>query len=665
MAVSITIDITQNSQSIANNTSNLTVKVNAKWTGGSYNLLEKSGSVTIDGTKYTFTSPFNTGQTSSGVCNLYSKTLDITHDSDGTKTLKCSASYTSGVSSGTVAASCSKVLTTIPRKSTMSVANGTLGTAQTLTVTKQTTAFTHTIKYTCGTASGTICTKSSNTSVSFTPPLSLASQNTEGTSVSIKYTITTYNGDTSVGSNSYTKTCSIPSSVKPSCTVAVTDPTGKLATFGGFIQGVSKFAVTVTPTTSYGSAIASYSVSADGSTYTKASFTTDVLKNSGTVTVSATVKDKRGRSGTGKSSNLTVLAYSKPKITNLVVQRCDSAGNINATGNYIKVTFNAAITSLSSKNTATYKLEYRKTSETSYGTPITLSEIAGQYSVTEAQYIFEADSSSSYDVRVTATDAITNTKQATSISTRAVFISQRAGGTGIGFGKVAEEEGAAEFGFIMRSTHGELISSPKELPEGTDLDTILTEGYYIIGNTTLSATITNKPMWFASSTATGALTVIRSGEGAQVIQTYYPCLKTEQFIFQRMYYTNAWSEWMIVGGCTNWRNLTVDSMNFEVYGSSIQTPRYRVNGNQVFIAGAVKPKSDITSNTTEYKIAGTIPEQFRPAWNYVYVCHGSAINRWLLDVKTDGNIYVGRYGTNSYNTMTTGCWLPFSITYSI
>ena len=56
MAVSIVIDITQNSQDIANNTSNVTVKVNAKWTGGSYNLLEKSGSCTIDGKEYTFTS---------------------------------------------------------------------------------------------------------------------------------------------------------------------------------------------------------------------------------------------------------------------------------------------------------------------------------------------------------------------------------------------------------------------------------------------------------------------------------------------------------------------------------------------------------------------------------------------------------------------------------
>lgn len=663
MAVSIVIDITVNSQSIANNTTNLTVKVNAKWTGGSYNLLEKSGSVTIDGTKYTFTSPFNTGKTTSGSCNLYSKTVNVSHASDGTKTLKCSASYTSGVSSGTVAASCSKTLTTIPRKSTLSVANGTLGTAQTLTVTKQATSFTHTITYSCGDASGTICTKSSSTSVSFTPPLSLASENTTGTSVSVKYTITTYNGSTSVGSNNYTKTCSIPSSVKPSCSVTVSDPTGKKDTFGAYIQGVSKFNVVVTPTTSYGSAIASYSTSANGGTYTSASFTTDVIKNSGTLSVSSTVKDKRGRSGSATVNNLTVLAYSKPTISSLAVNRSNADGTLNKNGAYIKVTFNAAISALNNKNTATYKIEYRLTTSSSYTTSVDLTAYSGNYSVTNGTYIFAADSSSSYDVRLTATDAMGKTQQATTISTSFAFMSQRVGGTGIAFGKVAEEEGAAEFGFVMRSSHGELVSSPIELPEGTDLDNVLTEGHYVIGNTTLSTTILNKPFWYSGTNSTASVYVTRAGDGAQIIQRYYPCAKTEQFEFQRMRYSGTWSEWMITGGCTNWRDLTIAS-GFEVHGSTT-SPRYRVNGNIVVVQGAVKPTEAVTLNTTEVKIVGTIASQFRPDRSIPCVCHGSGINKWLLTIKTDGNVYASRYGIDSYLSAPAGAWLTFNVMYSL
>ena len=215
MAVSISIGITQNSQSIANNTSNVTVKVTAKWTYGSWNATgECTGSITIAGTKYSFSGiKFNTGQTTSGSQVIMTKTVNVSHNSDGKKTLSCSASFVTGVSSGTVTASASKTLTTIPRKSTLSVASsGTLGSSLSLAVTRKATSMTHTITYTCGNASGTICTKSSSTSLSWTPPYSLAKQNAGGSSVSVKLTITTYSGSTNIGSNSYTVSCGVPSS---------------------------------------------------------------------------------------------------------------------------------------------------------------------------------------------------------------------------------------------------------------------------------------------------------------------------------------------------------------------------------------------------------------------------------------------------------------------
>lgn len=119
MAVSLYISIAQNSQNIANNTSNVTVYVTASWTYGSYNNLQKPGWVKIDGTTYNFTSSFNTNQTTSGSKTLYSKTLNISHNNDGSKTLAVSASFTTGVSSGTITASASKELTKIPRAATI------------------------------------------------------------------------------------------------------------------------------------------------------------------------------------------------------------------------------------------------------------------------------------------------------------------------------------------------------------------------------------------------------------------------------------------------------------------------------------------------------------------------------------------------------------------
>lgn len=310
MAVSISLSITQNSQNIVKNTSNVTVKATVSWTGGSYNATgECTASIVLDGTKHSFSGlKFNTGKTTSGSQVLLLKTYDVKHNADGKKTLNCSVSFVTGVSSGTISDSVSKVLTTIPQKSTLTASSGTLGTAQTLTINRNSSSFTHTITYTCGSASGTVTTKTTGTSVSFTPPLSLASQNTTGTSVSVKLTITTYSGSTNLGTKTKTITCSIPSSVKPSCSISVSDAAG----YSVYVKGYSKFKITVTPTTSYGSAIASYSVNANGSTYTSATVTTSVLASSGTLTITATVKDKRGRTGTATK---TVTVYDKSTLS--------------------------------------------------------------------------------------------------------------------------------------------------------------------------------------------------------------------------------------------------------------------------------------------------------------------------------------------------------------
>lgn len=452
MAVSISISITQNSQSVANNTSNVTVEVYAKWTNGSYNHLEKAGTLIVDGTTYYFASPFNINNTTSGTTRLFTKTLNVAHGSNGAKTLSCSASYTSGVSSGTVTASASKTLTTIPRASTLSASSGTLGTAQTLTVTKKASSFTHTITWKCGSVSGTIVTKSSDTSISWKPGLDLAEQNTAGTTVSVTLTITTYNGSTPVGSASKTISCAIPAALKPSCAVAVSDPTGYADKYGGYIKGKSKIKVTVTPTLSYDSPIASYSVTANGDKYTTASFTTGVVKSNGTLVISATVKDNRGRSGSA-SQNIEALAYWNPAISSLSVHRCNADGSTNEQGEYVKVVFSSSVASLGNQNSAVYTLKYKKTTDSSY-TPVSLSDYSGKYTVSNASHIFEAESGSSYDVSVSVKDDFSTTTKNTSASTAFTLLHFSSGGTGVGIGKVAESERLLDIGIPVRFREG-------------------------------------------------------------------------------------------------------------------------------------------------------------------------------------------------------------------
>ena len=552
MAVSISLSITQNSQSIANNTSNVTVKVTAKWTYGSFNRNDPSGSCTINGTKYPFTSDFNASQTTSGSQTIYSKTLNIAHGSDGKKTLSCSASYVTGVSSGTVTASASKTLTTIPRKSTMSVGNGTLGTAQTLTVTRKSTSFTHTIVATCGSASTTICTKSTSTSIPFTPPIAWSSQNTTGTSVSVKYTITTYSGSTSVGSNSYTVSCAIPASVKPSCSLTVSDPTGYLSTYGAYIQGLSKFTVSISASGSYGSTIKSYKTVVNGGTYTASSFTTGAITTSGTYTINTTITDSRSRTATAsKPVSVTVLAYAVPKISAFSVTRCNQDGTANTGGSYIKVAFNSSVTSLSNKNKATYTLKYKKASEASY-TNVTLSDYANNYAVSGGYYIFAADSASSYNITLTLSDNFKSVSTSGTGATASKTVSLYNEGKGIAFGKVAETENLLDVGYetkFNKSVYGKVygLGTVPAIPENSDLNNYLIPGMYAVKGDTLSATIKNIPL------KTSGVLVVAGGLGNDiedttkawqyVRQTYIPYQSSNHPSYEREIISNGSGAW--------------------------------------------------------------------------------------------------------------------------
>lgn len=430
-------------QSVANNTSSVSWWL--ELVSGAYGKISSSASkkwsVSVNGTNYSGSNSVSIGNNATKT--LASGTTTITHNSDGTKTFSFSFSQEfaitfSGSWVGTKSGSGSGVLTTIPRKSTLTVANGTLGAAQTITISRASSSFTHTLTYKCGSAGGTIATKSTATGFTFTPPISLSSQNTAGTSVTIVYTLTTYSGSTGIGSNTYSRTYSIPASVKPSCTVQVLDGTNYQSTYGNLVKGLSTLKIKVTGTTSYSSPIASYNVTADGKKYTSAEFTTPALSAAGTVSVSATVTDKRGRTSSAVTASFSVIDYNPPVITSLAVHRCDAAGSDNDQGEYIKATFSATITDLNSKNSAAYKLRYKKTSEEDF-TEVAFPDLAGEYQVTNKSYIFAADGNASYNVEIVATDDIREVKQATSASTAFTLINWKSDGTGFAFGKVAEE----------------------------------------------------------------------------------------------------------------------------------------------------------------------------------------------------------------------------------
>ncbi|MBO7252973.1 MAG: hypothetical protein J6V25_10165, partial [Oscillospiraceae bacterium] len=72
------------SQSVANNTSSVTAKVQLVSTGSSYTInssATKSGSLTINGTKYTF--DFSAALSGNQTKTIFSKPVTVSHASDG------------------------------------------------------------------------------------------------------------------------------------------------------------------------------------------------------------------------------------------------------------------------------------------------------------------------------------------------------------------------------------------------------------------------------------------------------------------------------------------------------------------------------------------------------------------------------------------------------
>ena len=325
----------------------------------------------------------------------------------------------------------------------------TLGNTVTVKVTRYADVLSHVVTYTCGKASGTVKSKTTSESFTWTAPMELAEQNLTGTTVQVNFTITTYNGSQLIGSTSSTYTFSIPASAKPSCTLSVTDAMGLAESYDGYVKGISKFKVVITPTLSYKSPIASYRTTANGAIYTAASFTTEVLASSGTLTVATTITDKRGRTASASVDDLVVLPYTAPKISKLTVHRCGEDGTEDEQGDHIRVDFAVAVSNLNDHNSALYTVSYKSSADERY-TDVPQDDYAGQYSVTDGRYIFPADTGLSYSIKLTVTDDFNTETRTTNASTASTVLHFHEAGNALGIGKMVEEENLLDVKWPVR-----------------------------------------------------------------------------------------------------------------------------------------------------------------------------------------------------------------------
>lgn len=422
-----------------------------------------------------------------------SGTYTFKHNADGTKSF--SASAEAGIY--TVAVNCKGngtfTLDAIPRASQPSCITfpehtqnvGEFGDTISIHMNRNSSVFTHTVRYQFGSRSGTIAT-GVTTGTTWTIPLTLMDLIPTTTSGSGTIFVDTYNGTTKIGTKSCGFTAKVPASVKPTCTMTLEDVTGIDQIYGSPVKGLSKIKVTVTAKTAYSSTIAAYSISANGVKYNTATATTSALHTAGTSRVTATVTDRRGRSGS-VSYDMTVLNYTAPSITALDVRRCNQDGTANDRGEYVKATFSAAVSSMSSKNNATYKLKYKKSSASSY-TEVSLSALVNKFSVSNSEYIFAADSSSAYDVTVTVTDRHGSASRSTSASTAFTLINFGDSGNSLRFGGVATEDDTFQNDLTLIQSGNRYCYS--------SIGAASTDGYILMAQIEVTATNSDTPITF-------------------------------------------------------------------------------------------------------------------------------------------------------------------------
>lgn len=333
--------------------------------------------------------------------------IDVPHNDDGTLSGKA---YTIWGKNGTNAyvpptttVEAPLTLTTIPRKSTATI-SGTpnIGSQITINTNRKANTFTHTLTYSFGGLSGTIGTNV-GASVNWTIPTSFYAEIPNAQSGTMTITTTTYSGTTTVGTTTTDVTVYVTNS-NPTFDVAYQDTNSTTTGITGnnqhIIQNQSTLQFNITNATALNSAtLSSIKVTINGATQTQSISSVTYNFNYGTINVSsnttATVvlTDSRGFTTT-KNVAITVLSWSSPTAI-ITLQR---QSNYYTTTD-IKV--DANYSSLNSHNTISIKYRIKKTTTSTWGSYVTLSD-----NVTST---FQADNQYEWNVQVVVQDSLATT----------------------------------------------------------------------------------------------------------------------------------------------------------------------------------------------------------------------------------------------------------------
>jgi hypothetical protein len=311
----------ESSQSIAENKTTITWKLELVATSSGRIQADgkQSWKVTINGVNYSGTT--NVGISNNTTKILASGTATISHNSDGTKTFAYSFEQYfgivfSGKSIGWIKGEGSGTLDTIPRTSSVSATSANIGSATTITINRASTSFTHTLSYVFGSLSGTIATKTTQTTVAWTIPATFYAQIPNSPSGECKITCTTYSGSTAIGSSDCVFVAIADlTACSPTVSISAVDVNNESLALSGnnktVITGVSNLRVLTTAKANNSATIKSITVYCGGDAKTGADVT---FSGAASKDVYAVVTDSRGYSTRVVDDSLSIINYIIPTI---------------------------------------------------------------------------------------------------------------------------------------------------------------------------------------------------------------------------------------------------------------------------------------------------------------------------------------------------------------
>lgn len=484
-----------NRQDTVNNRSTVNLQARLRTNGyASVTGVTAPMTIHVDGGGEIVNASVNIGTNSSLL--IFGKDYVVNHDGNGNKTVNISFKVdinAGGYGSATV--SLSIPLPQIHRASDVSASTGTIGSAMTINISRKNSAFTHTVKYSFGSKSGTIATNV-GTSCSWTPPADLATVIPNATAGIGGITVDTYSGSTKIGSKTAQLILNVPTSMTPKlASITLTDSNtavkNLLNTANTFAEIVSDIKVAFNSATGVqGSTITDYHaeiVNKNQSTNAN-NGNLGLMKWNGSAQVKAWVVDSRGRSSNAVTTNITVLEYFLPTLTFTAIR-----GDTNQSSDKIVVSRTAKIAPLKIGNVQknSFKLSFKTapfgtttyTADTGAGVN---DKVTNTLTNSKATLSGTFDIGKSYEVYGVLEDALTSsgTVKAPPVSPEKMVMGMAE--TAVSFGKYPENTNAVDSDWVFKYKNKDIQHHQMTLNDGqatflksgTDLNTIVETGFY-------------------------------------------------------------------------------------------------------------------------------------------------------------------------------------------